>query len=328
MTSEKKTASDRTDRTDRSDQRPARLRPRGGYRHLRSFQVATIIYDGTVAFCRRFVDPRSRLHDQMVQAARSGRQNIAEGSRAGAASSASEVRLTNVARASLDELVLDFEDFLRQRNLPRWSKDSAEAQAVRAVGRKKADRTDPSDRSDRSDPQALWRPYAPWLEHKDPGVAANALICLIHQANFLLDRQIAILEQGIIQDGGYREQLTAARLAERRRKGLQPSDRTDLSDRTDRSDQASPPACPQCERPMIPRTVRQGKHAGSRFWGCSGYPTCKGTRPLKGAEAPARVEPMGRTDPTGRPDRTDPSDPTDRSDRKPTPRRSRSHAAD
>jgi four helix bundle suffix protein len=255
----------------------------------------------------------------MVQAARSGRQNIAEGSRAGAASSASEVRLTNVARASLDELVLDFEDFLRQRNLLRWSKDSAEARAVREVGRKKAD---PSDRSDRTDPRVLWQPYAPWLEHKDPAVAANALICLIHQANFLLDRQIAALERGIIQDGGYREQLTAARLAERRRKGLPPYDRTDPSDRRDWPDHAPPPACPQCERPMVPRTVRQGKHAGSRFWGCSGYPTCKGTRPLKGAEAPDRVDPMGRTDSTDR------SDPTDRSDRKPAPRRSRSHAAD
>jgi four helix bundle protein len=100
------------------------LRPHGGYRRLRSFQVTEIIYDGTVAFCDRFIDRRSRTHDQMVQAARSGRQNIAEGSRASATSSQTELRLVNVARASLDELLLDYEDFLRQRGLPAWSKDA------------------------------------------------------------------------------------------------------------------------------------------------------------------------------------------------------------
>lgn len=99
----------------------ARLRPSGGYRELRSFRTSTLIYDGTVAFCERFVDRRSRLVDQMVQAARSGRQNIAEGSRASATSSQTELRLVNVARASLDELLLDYEDFLRQRGLRLWA---------------------------------------------------------------------------------------------------------------------------------------------------------------------------------------------------------------
>ena len=108
------------------------LRPHGGYRRLRSFQVTEIIYDGTVAFCDRFIDKRSRTHDQMVQAARSGRQNIAEGSRASATSSQTELRLVNVARASLDELLLDYEDFLRQRKLNQWEKDAPEARLVRA----------------------------------------------------------------------------------------------------------------------------------------------------------------------------------------------------
>src|SRR2546425_13063607 len=102
--------SDRSDRFDRSGgHRPRRMRPSGGYRKLRSFQVATIIYDGTVSFCDRFVDRRSRTHDQMVQAARSGGKNIAEGSRAAATSSQTELHLVNVARASLDELLLDYE---------------------------------------------------------------------------------------------------------------------------------------------------------------------------------------------------------------------------
>src|SRR2546423_6337769 len=127
------------------------LRPHGGYRRLRSFQVTEIIYDGTVAFCDRFVDKRSRTHDQMVQAARSGRQNIAEGSRASATSSQTELRLVNVARASLDELLLDYEDFLRQRGLPQWAKDSPHAAKVRAIGRSSNDKTDQTDSSDPTD---------------------------------------------------------------------------------------------------------------------------------------------------------------------------------
>src|SRR5436853_3283189 len=100
-----------------------RLRPGGGYRQLRSFQVTTIIYDATVTFCERFLDKRSRTVDQMVQAARSGRQNIAEGSRAAATSSQTELRLVNDARASLDEMLLAYEDFLRQRGKRLWTKE-------------------------------------------------------------------------------------------------------------------------------------------------------------------------------------------------------------
>jgi len=277
---------DQTDQTNPTDRtklhRPRRLRPSGGYRQLRSFQTATLIYDGTVSFCGRFVAPHSRTHDQMVQAARSGRQNIAEGSRASATSSKSETHLTNVARASLDELLLDFEDFLRQHKLPQWAKDAPEAQAVRKLGRKSdpTGRSDPSDSSDTVD-QMRWARYAPWIEHKDPGNVANALICLIHQANYLLDQQIAALERAIIEEGGYREKLTAARLAERERKN-----------RSDPTDQIKTPACPLCGKPMKQRTARQGKHAGSRFWGCIGYPDCKGTRPVEEGKNP--------TDPTDR----------------------------
>ena len=117
----------------------------------------------------------------MVQAARSGRQNIAEGSRASATSSQTELRLVNVARASLDELLLDYEDFLRQRHLPLWGKDSPEAMKVRRLGRSEPmDRTDRSDQSDQSD---VFGPYAPWLNHRDPAIVANTVICLIHQAH-------------------------------------------------------------------------------------------------------------------------------------------------
>jgi len=152
-----------------------KLRPSGGYRDSCSFQTATIIYDATYWFCEKYLDPRSRTADQMVQAARSGRQNIAEGSRAAATSSQTELRLLNVARSSLEELLLDYEDFLRHRRLPQWVPDSPEAMAVRQVPQKfKRDQADQSDLTDLSDPER-WALYAPWLEYADPAVRAERL---------------------------------------------------------------------------------------------------------------------------------------------------------
>lgn len=239
-----------------------RLRPSGGYRKLRSFQATTIIYDATVSFCGRFLDKRSRTVDQMVQAARSGRQNIAEGSRASSTSSNTELRLVNVARASLDELLLDYEDFLRQRGKRQWDKNDREAREVRAVGRER-----PADAA----------AYVAWLSHADPAVVANAVICLIHQANYLLDQQISALERSFIHEGGYSENLAAARRRQR--------DQTDWSDPSDRSDDSPPtaPACPACGKGMVLRIARKGARAGSRFWGCAAYPECMGTRPLDAA---------------------------------------------
>jgi four helix bundle suffix protein len=249
--------------------RPKRLRKTGGYRHLRSFQTSTLIYDGTVSFCNRFIDLKSRTHDQMVQAARSGRQNIGEGNRAAAASSKSELELTNWARASLEELLLDFQDYLRQRRLPLWKKDSPQVAEVRAVGQRlsKIDPSHPTDPSDLIflDPEddgdrARYDLYAPWLEHKDPTVCANTLISLIHQANYLLDQQLAVLEQEFIEGGGFSEQLAAARIEHRQQQ---------------KNDSA--PKCPQCGKIMTLRTAKGGKNPGSQFWGCTGYPECKGT---------------------------------------------------
>lgn len=271
-----------SDGSERSVRSPAShgLRPSGGYRQLRSFQVTTVIYDATVAFCDRFVDKRSRTVDQMVQAARSGRQNIAEGSRASATSSQTELRLVNVARASLDELLLDYEDHLRQRSLRLWAKDDPQALAVRAVGRTHSPQ--PSDQpypSDQTDTTA----YAPWLTHREAAVVANTIICLIHQANYLLDQQVAALERDFIQEGGYSEKLAAARIAHRRTQD-QPRVpvQSDQSNPSNQSDSLPPalPACPLCAKPMALRTARQGARTGSQFLGCTAYPDCKGTRPL------------------------------------------------
>lgn len=227
----------------------------GGFRKLRSFQTAQLAYDGTVIFCDRFIDKRSRTHDQMVQAARSGVQNIAEGSLASATSKETELKLTNVARASLGELLLDYEDFLRQRGLRQWTKESAEAQAVRNLYL--------SERSDLSDIYAFRTASAE--------VVANTLLCLINQASNLLYRQIRQLEEKFLAHGGLRERMTKARLEVR-------ASLSDKSDRSDMSDKSLVPSCPKCGKPMRQRTARTGPHAGESFWGCTDYPECKGIR--------------------------------------------------
>lgn len=255
-----------------------RLRPSGGYRQLRAFQTTTVIYDGTVVFCEKFIRSH-KLADQLIGAARSGRQNIGEGSRANATSAESELKLVNVARASQDELLMDYEDFLRQKGHRQWHKNDPEALVVRAIGKRP------------DDVVLVYKDYAQWLDHEDPAQRANCLICLIHQANFLLDRLITRLEQDIIKHGGHREQLTAARIAERDKQQGRPV-----------VPAAETPNCPQCGKAMRLRTAKQGSNAGSQFWGCSGYPECKGTMKYKG---PSDIERTGRTDPAGAPDQSE-----------------------
>jgi four helix bundle suffix protein len=183
----------------------------GGYRDLRSFRSAQAVYDATAIFCDRFIVKRSRTHDQMVQAARSGVQNIAEGSMASATSKKMELKLTGVARASLEELLLDYEDFLRQRRLRRWSKDEPAALEVRR--RYRADRSDQSDRSDLSDGSDPSDPHG--ILTASPETAANTLICLINQASYLLGRQIRHLEGRFLEEGGFTEKMYRSRVRQR-----------------------------------------------------------------------------------------------------------------
>lgn len=218
--------SDLSDQSDRSDGRrksPGLIPTHGGYRNLKSFQVAEIVYDGTVIFCDRFVAKRSRTHDQMVQAARSGRQNIAEGSMASATSKKTELKLTNVAKASLEELLLDFEDFLRQSKLRQWDKNDPEALAVRKRYRgfprewfRESDLSDRSDMSDTSDKKARLDPYG--IADATPEKAANTLICLVNQAIYLLKRQIEKQERDFVEEGGFTEKLYRVRTQQRNRR--------------------------------------------------------------------------------------------------------------
>lgn len=201
----------------------------GGYRRLKSFQVAQLCYDVTVRFCDRYIERRSRTHDQMVQAARSGVQNIAEGSEASATSKKMELKLTQVARASLEELKLDYEDYLRHRSLPLWPEDDPRRKAL--VARRCAT----------ADEVALWvkevwrqqdggngpdGQNGPTLRGKPPGPpkgltyaepSANAVHVLIGVACSLLDRQVAALAAAFEKEGGFTERLYRIRQQRRNR---------------------------------------------------------------------------------------------------------------
>ena len=258
--------------------------PHGGYRKLRSYKVAGAVYDATVVFCRRFFAHDRRMSDQMVQAARSGVRNISEGSGAAATSRKSEMLLTNVARASLsDELLRDYESFLTQNGLRVWPKDSREALAMRA-------------RLAKDDAPGL--PPAPaggvrlrglgglseFVEHAAPELAANAMLCAVNQAAYLLKRQLESQGQTFVENGGFTEKLYEVRSQRRK------------SDRSDKSGESAPsdkPPCPVCGQPMILRTARKGPKTGQPFWGCSGYPDCKGTLAVSSSE---KSDPSARSD--------------------------------
>ncbi len=177
--------------------------PHGGYQNLMSYQMAEIVYDATIYFCNKYISKFSRTHDQMVQAARSGKQNIAEGSMASGTSKETEIKLMGVARASLEELLLDYKDYLRTNKLSLWGKDDPKALQIRALGKLK-------DRS--------YKTYRSYIEDSYPEVSVNTIICLIHQTNYLLDQQIRKLEEQFIKEGGIRENMMKARLNNKKNK--------------------------------------------------------------------------------------------------------------
>ncbi|MCF8370444.1 MAG: four helix bundle suffix domain-containing protein [Bacteroidales bacterium] len=176
----------------------------GGYRNLFSYQKAEIIYDGTVYFTNRFFHKYDRTVGQMVQAARSGKQNIAEASMASATSKETEIKLTNVARASLEELLIDYEDFLRTQKLPIWEKGHRLVARVRELNR--------------SVPKPTYETFQKAIEHESPEICANAMITLIKITTYLLNQQIKQLEIAFVKEGGLRERMTKARLDERKKK--------------------------------------------------------------------------------------------------------------
>jgi len=163
--------------------------PHGGYEDLLSFQKARIVYDGTVWFCGHYLEKRDRTYDQMIQAARSGKQNILEGSQASGTSKETEIKLTNVARASLEELLEDYRDFLRVRGIEEWTKEHRYTRRLRQLNRQ---------------PNASYETFKKGIENPNPAIAANVMIGLIKLTNYLLDQQLRRLEQDFLKEGGLR----------------------------------------------------------------------------------------------------------------------------
>jgi four helix bundle suffix protein len=180
--------------------------PHGGYRKLLSYQRAEVIFDGTAFFCKRFLDKRDRTYDQMIQGARSGKQNIAEASQISGTSKQAEIDLLNWARSSLEELLSDYRDFLRLHGIEEWPKNHPYARRLALLCRK---------------PGASYDTFRKGIEHPDPAICANILIGLIKVAKLLLDRQLARLENDFIEQGGLRERMTRARLEHRARQAAQ-----------------------------------------------------------------------------------------------------------
>ncbi|HOZ49619.1 MAG TPA: four helix bundle suffix domain-containing protein [Candidatus Hydrogenedentes bacterium] len=241
----------------------------GGFRRLHSFTLATIIQIETLRFCRRFLthdardagtkryDPKGRQHDQMTQAARSGRQNIIEGSERAATSKDTEMKLTDVARASLSELRGDYEIWILDSDQVPWSAHASEAEAVNAISLDPAAFDDDMVHESAKHALTQRKKYAPWLDSDDPVIVANAMLIIIGRALKMLKSQIEAQGKAFEETGGFSERLTTKRIEAREK------------------DKEFAPECPLCGKPM-----RQRKSAKGPFWGCAAFPDCKGTRPL------------------------------------------------
>jgi Zn-finger domain associated with topoisomerase type I len=235
----------------------------GGYRRLDSFMISSIIYYSTVEFCREH-GMKGRQQEQMVQAARSGRQNIAEGSERASTSAETEIKLVDVARASLIELQLDYEDYINLSGGHPWPDDSQEAKDVWNVRLARLE----SEKYDAHNFSKLVaenrKRFAKWLKSDDPMTIANALVRLCERADLLLHRQLDSLGERFVEEGGFREKMTRVRLSARDEHQSESAEK-----------QEEAPKCPACGKPM---RKREAKADGKPFWGCSGYPECRGTR--------------------------------------------------
>ena len=241
----------------------------GGFRRLHTFTLATIVQLDTLRFCRRFLtsdpreagakfyDPKGRQYDQMTQAARSGRQNIIEGSERSATSKDTEMKLTDVARASLSELRGDYEIIILDRGQLPWSVHSPEAKAINAISLDDAPFTDDMVHESARHALEQRKKYARRLDADDAVVTANAMLIVIGRVLNMLKSQIEAQGKVFEETGGFSERLTAKRVEAREQQKT-----------------TTAPDCPQCGNPM-----RRRKSVKGDFWGCAAFPECKGTRP-------------------------------------------------
>ncbi len=242
----------------------------GGYRKMYSFGYTCLVYHATTLFCRRNFnyknDALGKTVGQMIGAARSARQNIVEASSRAATSKEQELRQLDVAKASLDELAGDYEVFIVDAGEAPWSQKDERYLAVRALRLDAFDKTDDLDYEFGKYVLAMRRRCSEWLESEDPLVAANAILITIRRAIALLKGQMDRTAEDFVEEGGFTERMSRARLEARDQKA--------------KNSREKAPKCPKCGRPMRKMVARKGRNAGSEFWGCSGYPDCDFTRNL------------------------------------------------
>ncbi len=242
----------------------------GGYRKLHSFGFVCLVYHATTRFCRRVYpwkeDPLGKTSGQMIGAARSARQNIVEASSRASTSKETEIKLLDVAKASLDELLGDYEAFLIDNDQLVWSEKDERWQTVAALKLDEFSATEDVLHEFSRHIIEMRRRFADWLEHEDPYVAANAIIVIINRAASLLFRQMERAMADFEREGGFRERMTRLRIEQREAlKAAEPP----------------PPSCPACGKPMTRRKAKTGPNAGKPFWGCTGYPACKAVQEIE-----------------------------------------------
>ena len=236
-----------------------------GYYYLDAWVMAHIIHQATISFCRRFLnkgnDPGGRLFDQMVMAARSATANIAEGSSRRQTSRETEMRLTDVARATLSELLSDFMAFSLTHNIEPWPVDSVNYQRFKSLQLERPNYGADIERDAWLHVQAQRQRFAPWVESEDLTVRVNSIKLLINRNISMLQKMMERQLEDFKKQGGFTEGLTRER----------------TSTQAQQAAEGGAPACPVCGKPMIRRTIKRGTRAGQQFWGCSGYPECQGT---------------------------------------------------
>lgn len=244
--------------------------PAGGYRRLDSWVMASIVQLANYRFCDKYlkrpIDPTGRQYDQMTQAARSGKVNIVEGSARGGTSKETEMKLTDVARASLAELHSDYEDWLLRHGLVPWRNDSPEAKAVYGIRLDRPEYSNDFVHDSCAHILAQQKKFDYWLQSDDPLVFANAMLILIGRTIHMLIRQKEAQGEVFAREGGFREKLTSVRTEAR-------------------AQEEGAPVCPDCGKYMKRRKARSGPNAGHEFWGCTGFPDCKAIREIEAADA-------------------------------------------
>ena len=244
---------------------PIEIKSVKGYYFLDAWVMSHVIHQATISFCRRYLnkdnDPGGRLYDQMVMAARSAPANIAEGSSRRQTSRETEMRLTDVARATLSELLSDFMAFSLTYNIEPWSKESENYRNFRSLQLESPKYGVDIEREAWLHIQAQRRRFSPWIESDDLAVRVNAMKQLINRNINMLQKMISKQLDDFKQSGGFTENLTKERVATQTTKAIE----------------QGAPRCPVCGKAMIKRTIKRGTNAGRQFWGCSGYPECQGT---------------------------------------------------